>query len=248
MLEINNTKILLQAEIPIYGECITSCIPYLAHNEESEKIFPNVKIKKNTSLSECNGKIVALSIGQFIDFIKLWYSKSSFLKLYQWSLKEWLNEYLHDNMQIAKYIGLYETCESPAYFPDYVQLYLESINLESVNEQKYLFIDTKISPEFSWCIEDYLIHRLQGENSKYKALIEKRIYESYISTQQVEIAKQINHGISIKHRIHTDLNLNKIKINKDTIDLFCPCEDEFFHTNISHIRKTIQQYIAMGGK
>ncbi len=248
MLRINNTNILLQAEIPAYGECVTSCIPYLANAEETENFFQNIEIKESVKLSECEGKTVALSIEQFAGFVNSWHDKSSFLKLHQWTLNEWLDDYLHDNKQVAEYLGLSETCDSKAYFPDYAKLYLESIDLNAVEKQTYLLIDEETSPEISWCIEDYLAHRIFGGESKYKELIEECIYESYISAQQVEIAKKINRGAVIENYICTDLDLDRIEINEDAIDLFCPCEDEFFHTNISHIRKTIRRYIAMGGK
>ena len=248
MLRINNTKILLQAEIPAYGECITSFIPYLAKAAEANNFFQNIAIKESTKLSECEGKTVALSIEQLVGFIKEWYDKSPFLKLHQWSLNEWLDDYLHDNKQVAEYLGLDETCDNIAYFPDYAKSYLESIDLDAVEKQTYLLIDVETLPELSWCIEDYLAHRLFGGESKYKELIEECIYESYISAQQIEIAKKINHGAVIEKHICTDLDLDQIEINEDAIDLFCPCEDEFFHTNISHIRKTIRRYIAMGGK
>ena len=248
MLRIGNNRLLLQSEIPAYGECITSSIPYLANSEEAENFFPNIKLKESIRLSECDHKTIALSIQQLVDFINQWHDKSPFMKLTQWSVNEWLKSYLHDNLLVAEYLGLTEICDSEAYFPDYVITSLKAIDLSKVKKQSYITIDVDMPPEFSWCVEDYLAHRLYGGKSRYKELIEEQLYDGYISAQQVEIAKKINHGESIESHISTDFDLDAIGINEKTIDLFCPCEDEFFHTNISHIRKTIQHYVAMGGK
>ena len=247
MLNINNNKIILQAEIPVCGKCIVSDIPFLSNLAEAQNFFPNIEITDAVFLSQCDEKIIGLSAEQLLDFVEQWHDKSSFLKLTQWSVTEWLSDYLHDNLEIASSLKLIGMCGIKGYFPDFVPSYLKSIDLANISKQRFLTIDEDFLPEYSWCVEDYLAHRLHGENSAYKQFIEERIADSYVLTLQMDMLHDIKHGKAVSKSLEANLDLDSVAINESAIDLFCPCDDEFFSTNISHIRKVIHRYISLGG-
>ena len=159
MLCYFGNKFIFNFEIGKYSTYTARHIPF-CDDEYVMQYFPNVLLKSSekTSTLKNSTKCFALSPSELYTFLKKWEASSTFNKLYDWTIEEWYDSYI-SNVQYANRILGGETTADESAFP--YRKYILTQNISYEETEPFFVFDEKLKPEFSWCVEDCLYHRLK---------------------------------------------------------------------------------------
>lgn len=268
MLDFYNTKLLINYRMDCEGwEYWYTQSPICKHPEDAKGLYHEVRMHliENPLLVATVKKDVnklALQTGELFKFCRDWYRHSDVSNFSDFSIKEWFGDYLrcdieHLNSHKLKY------CNASKYdwFTYYEDLALQSIqhdlNLlrEGKVEEKEIvrFSDSYETPELSWMVEDFLVNRLKGKQSKYinklnrvveANLRDLQFYSSlfnYIDSTLINVPVPMN-TFDVSDEISLD-NMGETLKSEHAVLLFqTPYTFHDFSTNFVHIRKCLQKY------
>ena len=237
MLFQNNNKFIYDFEID-NSPAIGSHHFYVSDNGLSN-YAPNFEKVSSLKLSNVS-KLVTLSNAEMCTFLRDLHSKCNFHKLYDWDIKEWVNDYISDIQEAdTKLKGEYSS-RFPFIDIDYRSEQIQSLSYIE-DDSRFIEVDNYF-PEFSWCVEDCLWCRLHNEVSPYTDYVNAVILKSVSKYNYYLTAFKVASNITISEPLQY-YTIDNLPINELTLAyLHNPFPLERIRTSITHLLKCFKHF------
>lgn len=250
MLFFYKSHIIFNFEIGEGRNYLVTSLPF-CDNNHIKTYFPNATVITHERMSNLknNHLNICLASNEMYTFINDWYSKcTAFSKLFDWTIDEWFDSYIKfQQLTDSKLLGDYSVDLSIFNHKKHIETQKLSIGDMKLVDPIIAF-DINVVPEYSWCVEDCLVHLKNGTRSRYED------YVNHIIRNNVRRLKYYYDAYNMYRRelilfnipLDSEVSINTIDYtNPDAIYyLYAPFPLERVRTNYFHLEKCVEQFKA----